>query len=159
MLEVFERLAPAAGIPVHDRLMLDHQQREKGRFKATAASGEEVRVFLERGKTLAIGEILRSRCGKNLTVVGAVETVATASSHDWLAFSRACYHLGNRHVKLQIGERWLRLKPDHVLQAMLLNLGLQVIEEDAVFVPEAGAYAHTGNHTHAGGHGHDHHHH
>jgi urease accessory protein len=65
-------------------------------------------------------------------------------------FARACYHLGNRHVKVQVGERWLRISPDHVLEQMLGQLGLRLEPEEAVFVPESGAYA-------GGSHGHHHH--
>jgi urease accessory protein len=85
-------------------------------------------------------------------VKGAVEDVAHASCEDWEAFSKACYHLGNRPTKIQVGERWLRIKPDHVLEAMLHMLGLIVSHEEAVFVPESGAYSSGGN-----SHGHSHH--
>lgn len=151
MLQVFERLGVQQEAQVDDQLVLDHLQREKGRFKAMANSGVEVRVFLERGQTLHIGEILRSECGKQLSVAGAVEPVITARTEDWGLFSKACYHLGNRHVKLQIGDRWLRITPDHVLEDMLQQLGLSTEHEQAVFVPEPGAYLQRGHH--------DHHHH
>jgi len=140
MLEIYERLMPETVGSIDDQLILDHLQRAKGRFKALASSGEEVRVFLERGHTLSIGEVLRSRCGKSLSVIGAVEPVITATSSDWGQFSKACYHLGNRHVKLQIGDRWLRITPDHVLESMLEQLGLEMRSEQAIFVPEPGAY-------------------
>ena len=109
--------------------------------------GIETRLFLERGKPLQIGELLRSQCGKILKVNGAKELVITAFCEDWSLFSRACYHLGNRHVKLQIGERWLRITPDHVLEEMLQKLGLQTRHETSVFIPESGAYNH-GHHHH-----------
>ena len=157
MLQVFERLRPDSGLHIDDQLVLDHLQREKGRFKAYASSGEEVRVFLERGQTLAIGEVLRSECGKHLAVLGAVEEVTTARCEDWGLFSKACYHLGNRHVKMQIGDRWLRITPDHVLEDMLQQLGLSTSREQAVFVPEPGAYLQRGgHHHHHGDHSHDH---
>ncbi len=150
MLQVFDRLGVDAGLDVDDQLVLDHLQREKGRFRAFAGTGTEVRVFLERGQTLGIGEILRSECGKHLVIVGAEEDVVTAHCDDWRRFSQACYHLGNRHVKLQIGECWLRITPDHVLEEMLQQLGLTTCHERAVFVPEPGAYF-------RGQHGHHHH--
>lgn len=151
MLEVYQRLPAGSDGAVDGQLVLDHLQREKGRFKVASTSGEEVRIFLERGNTLAIGELLLSNCGKRLAVVGAVEEVVVASCEDWGQFSKACYHLGNRHVKMQIGDRWLRITPDHVLRDMLRQLGLQTRLEHAVFVPESGAY---GRHSHA--HSHDH---
>jgi len=63
-------------------------------------------------------------------------------------FSRACYHLGNRHVKVEIGERWLRMLPDHVLENMLKLQGLTLQREIAVFQPEAGAYSGLAIHHH-----------
>jgi urease accessory protein len=152
MLEIYQRLPANSEQRIDAELMLDHLQREKGRFRARSSGGEEVRVFLERGHTLAIGEVLRSNCGKHLLVTGAFEPVITATTDDWLQFSKACYHLGNRHVKLQVGDRWLRITPDHVLEDMLKQLGLKTYHEHAQFVPEPGAYF-SGKH-----HSHDHHH-
>jgi urease accessory protein len=151
MLEIYQRLAADSVDSVDGQLILDHLQREKGRFKTESSAGEEVRVFLERGHTLSIGEVLRSNCGKNLSVIGAVEPVISATCEDWGQFSKACYHLGNRHVKMQIGNRWMRITPDHVLEDMLQQLGLTTKSEQAVFVPEPGAYFQKG------GHGHHHH--
>ncbi|MFD1217396.1 urease accessory protein UreE [Microbulbifer celer] len=156
-LEVYQRLGRDAQINTEFRLVLNHLQRDKGRLRARACDGSEVRIFLERGKPLQVGEILRSQCGKNIEVCGAEEPVTTARCADWETFSRACYHLGNRHVKLQVGERWLRIVPDHVLEEMLELLGLQLQHENAVFIPESGAYS--AGHAHAHDDTHEHHHH
>lgn len=99
-------------------------------------------MFLERGKSLAIGTVLRSRCNRLVEIKGAQEQVALAHAADWLIFSEACYHLGNRHVRLQLGEKWLCIKPDHVLEDMLKQLGLSVEHSRLVFDPVHGAYAH-----------------
>jgi urease accessory protein len=147
--EVYQRLNH--GHDIKDQVVLDHDVRVKGRFKTTSQQGVEVRVFLERGKTLQVGEVLKTECGKEIEVLGAEEDVAYATCDNWENFSKACYHLGNRHVKIQVGERWLRMKPDYVLEEMLVLLGLQVTQERAVFIPEDGAY--TGTH-HQGGHHH-----
>jgi urease accessory protein len=147
MLEIYERLGGEVGGGVDAHLVLDHEQRDKGRLRAVSTEGDEVRLFLDRGRPLQVGEILRSRCGKRVLVEGAVEPVVTATCDDWRLFSRACYHLGNRHVKLQVGERWLRIAPDHVLEALLQQLGLDLHHEQAVFIPESGAY-HSGHHHH-----------
>ncbi|MDO6806588.1 hypothetical protein Q4595_29285, partial [Wenyingzhuangia sp. 1_MG-2023] len=79
---------------------LTHEQRDRGRLRLVSTDGEEVRVFLERGKPLLVGEFLKTQCGKIVQIDGAVEAVAEATCDDWRTFSRACYHLGNRHVKL-----------------------------------------------------------
>lgn len=143
-LEVYKRLDHA--YDVDDEVVLAHEVREKGRFKVMSKKGIEVRVFLERGKTLEVGEYLQTECGKVIAIAGAEEEVVKASCDDWQTFSKACYHLGNRHVKIQVGERWLRIKPDYVLEEMLELLGLSLTKETAVFVPESGAYA--GGHHH-----------
>ena len=141
VLEIFERVVEDSSDDPDDHLVLDHGQREKARFKAVSRSGLEVRVFLDRGQVLVPGEVLRTSCGKNIEVLCAKEKVLTARTNSWRTFSRACYHLGNRHVKLQVGDCWLRISPDHVLSEMLSGLGLEIAEEFAEFVPESGAYA------------------
>jgi urease accessory protein len=149
--EVYQRLDHAHS--TDDTIVLEHETRVKGRFKIISEKGVEVRVFLERGKTLKVGEALKTECGKIITIVGAEEAVIEAYGEDWEAFSKACYHLGNRHVKIQVGERWLRMKSDYVLEDMLVLLGLHVSNTVAVFIPEEGAYAGSG-HSHGGGHHH-----
>ena len=149
MFEIYQRLDHIHHVDIADEIPLDHLLREKSRFRIQTKAGVEARVILERGKPLLPGDILLSACGKQLLVSGAPESVVTARTDDWATFSRACYHLGNRHVRLQLGERWLRITPDHVLEDLLSNLGLKVVREDAVFEPEPGAYdKHQGPHAH-----------
>ena len=107
--------------------------------------------MLPRGTILRGGDCIRAEDGTTIRVVAADETVSVAYIDDRTLFARACYHLGNRHVPLQIGEGWLRYLHDHVLDDMLKGLGVMVACEQASFEPEAGAY---------GGHSvHSHHHH
>ena len=157
-LEVFERLGTHYHATVDARVVLSHEQRDKGRLKVTSSDGAEVRIFLERGSPLQVGEFLRTRCGKHVLIEGAYENVVTATCKDWFTFSRACYHLGNRHVKVQLGlepgkgliepvRKWLRILPDHVLEEMLELLGLELSHEIDIFNPESGAYSH-GHHHH-----------
>lgn len=146
MYQVQERIGLHCHEEVSATVVLTYEQRERGRLKLVSKDGDEVRVFLERGKPLLVGEYLRSDCGKVVQVEGAIEDVAHASCEDWSAFAKACYHLGNRHTKVEVGERWLRIKPDHVLEDMLHQLNLVVTHEQAVFNPESGAYAHGHNH-------------
>ena len=79
-------------------------------------------------------------------IAAAAEKVSTASCSDQFLLSRACYHLGNRHVALQIGPGWVRYLEDHVLDEMVNGLGLEVVNEHAQFEPESGAYS--GHHHH-----------
>ena len=169
-LDIYQRLGTDSEETPRYSVVLDHLQRDRGRLRAKATDGSEVRIFLERGKPLQVGELLQSQCEQYVEVVGAEEPVTTAHCKDWFTFSRACYHLGNRHVKLQITNReseigyWLRITPDHVLEEMLELLGLSLTRENAVFVPESGAYSggHSHGHSHSHSHDsdhHDHHHH
>lgn len=148
MLEVIERQVAVAADGIHAKLVLNHLQRERGRLKAQSSLDEEVGIFLERGQPLKIGELLKTRCGKVLQVEGAAEDVTQAATDDSHCFSRACYHLGNRHTKVQIGDSWLRITPDHVLEEMLQSLGLVTEHLSEVFEPESGAYARGGHHHH-----------
>ena len=148
MLEVHERLGTQCKAPVDVRVILTHEQRDRGRMLLFSTEGEEVRLFLARGTPLQVGEYLRSQCGRLVLVEGAIEPVVIASCEDWEVFSRACYHLGNRHVKVQVGSCSLRILPDHVLEEMLVLLGLTLQYAHHVFVPEQGAYTGHGGHSH-----------
>lgn len=145
-MRVFERLGIDTSVECQYVVELNHEQRDKGRLKVHAQDGTEVCLFLERGKSLQVGEVLLAESGEKIRIAAANEAVLKAWSDDWTVFSRACYHLGNRHVRVQVGERCLWITPDHVLEEMLQLLGLQTEHVNHVFVPEAGAYA--GGHHH-----------
>ena len=115
-------------------------------------------ITLERGSTLRDGDLLAADNGEILLVRAAAESVSDATSADALLLARAAYHLGNRHVPLQIELAALRYQHDHVLDGMLRELGLQVTQRTAAFQPEGGAYASHGGHAHGheGGGGHSH---
>ncbi|MDF1763080.1 MAG: urease accessory protein UreE [Oleibacter sp.] len=157
MYDVYERIGTHCHDAVIATVILNYEQRDRGRMRLQSTDGAEVRLFLERGKPLIVGEYLRATCGAIIQVQGAVEDVAHVSCDDWQTFAKACYHLGNRHVKVEVGERFLRIKPDHVLEDMLHLLGLVVTHESAVFVPESGAYAPGYGHGHSHDHDHDEH--
>lgn len=147
MITIHERI-PAHSHAINDSVTLDFTTRQKARIKAKTDSGEDIAIFIARGKPLFIGELLKSECGKVVQVKGAEEPVITASTDDWLTFSKVCYHLGNRHTQLQVGERWLRFKPDHVLVELVVLFNLQIDETPAVFAPENGAYQLGHHHKH-----------
>ncbi len=147
MLEVLQRTTTAQ--EATGELWLPWDMRKRGRLRSCTADGRDIGLFLQRGEPLRDGEKLLTRCGEIIEVRAAAEDIASATCDDWLVFSRACYHLGNRHVPLQIEARRLRFQRDPVLQQLALLLGMQVIEESAPFHPEPGAYS---------GHGHDNHH-
>ena len=137
------------------RLELPFEVRCRSRIRARLTDGTEVGVVLDRGQVLRGGDLLRAEDGRVILIVAAPESVSTLRSDDSLALARAAYHLGNRHVALQIGVRWLRYRHDHVLDDMVRGLGLSVSVEEQPFEPEGGAYAahgpaapHDYSHTH-----------
>ena len=158
MIKVTEFAADnAASLPVQLTVRLPFDERKKSRLKTAAENGEPLGFMLPRGHILRDGTKLLDESGRVIEVKAADETVSTVSSDNVHLVMRAAYHLGNRHVPLQIGEGWLRYQHDHVLDAMVIGLGLTVTVEDAPFEPEDGAYSgsHAGGHSHE----HDHHHH
>jgi len=144
MLNITEQLSP--GGQHDDRLILPFDRRQKSRLRIRLESGEEAGLFLKRGTILRGGDRLLASDGRIVRVVAADEPVMRVTADTPIRLMCAAYHLGNRHVPLQIGEGWLRLEQDHVLKEMLLGLGVQVVNEHASFEPEAGAYG--GGHRH-----------
>lgn len=156
MLECFE-YQPGANGPVSLQLELVYQDRQRSRCRATTRCGREVAWFIERGVVLTDGDVLLAQSGERIAVIAAPEVLSVVACDDPLLLARAAYHLGNRHVPLQIGEGELRYQHDHVLDDMVRGLGLPVQCMDKPFHPENGAY-----HSHGGGrehsHSHDHSH-
>ena len=149
MLTIRQRLnasASAAAPPAAEKLVLPFELRQKSRLRARLASGMEVGLFLERGAVLRGGDLLLAEDGTVVEVVAALETVSTVRESDATRLARAGYHLGNRHVPVEIGSGWLRYGHDHVLDDMVRGLGSSVLVEQAPFEPEAGAYGHSHGH-------------
>ncbi len=188
MLEIKARLKTRRGayaLAVKGRLELPFEKRQKSRLRAQLDSGEAVALNLPRGEVLRGGDLVVASDGRIIEVVAAPEQLLHVVCADPTALARAAYHLGNRHVPVQVGEGFLRIAADHVLEAMLQGLGATLTALEAPFEPEAGAYgahqhphgeatgaarihaygdapeaaqAHDHAHDHAGC-GHDHHHH
>ncbi|HEX2012614.1 MAG TPA: urease accessory protein UreE [Roseateles sp.] len=139
---------------------LDWDVRQKSRFDATDSQGRQLGVFLPRGTVVRGGDVLVAEDGSLVRVAAAPQPVlevrACAEHGSPFDLLRAAYHLGNRHVQLELKPDHLKLEPDHVLAEMLRMMHLIVGETTAAFEPESGAYAAEG-HAHAHGHhGHDH---
>lgn len=144
---------------------LDWDVRQKSRFAATDSQGRELAVFLPRGQAVRGGDVLVAEDGSLIRVLAAPQKVLhiTACAEHGTPFDlmRAAYHLGNRHVPIELQPDHLKIEPDHVLADMLRAMHLIVTEQNMAFEPEGGAYAagHGGGHSHGGhGHGDDHHH-
>ncbi|MCW7541698.1 urease accessory protein UreE [Aquabacterium sp. A7-Y] len=144
-------------------VQLDWDVRQKSRFDATDSQGRRLGVFLPRGTQVRGGDVLVAEDGTLIRVAAAPQPVLVVrhcpehgSAFDLL---RAAYHLGNRHVQLELRDDHLKLEPDHVLADMLRQMHLLVSEEQAAFEPEGGAYAAAGHgHGHSHDHGNEHHH-
>lgn len=139
--------------PITNSLTLPFEHRQKARLRAELDNGDTVGLQLERGKILRSGDRLKAENGAIIEIIAANETVSTVKTADHVLLSKVCYHLGNRHVPLQISDGWCRYGHDHVLDEMVELLGATVICEQAPFEPEAGAYS-GGGHSH--GHSHEH---
>jgi len=161
MLEIKAKLKiprSAYQLEVRGRLALPFELRQKSRLLTKLESGEEVGLKLPRGEILRGGDLVTASDGRVIEVVALPEKLLHVESE---SLAKAAYHLGNRHVPVQVGDDFLRIAEDHVLEEMLRKLGAKVKHIEAPFEPEAGAYA-GGHHQHDEmGHGgkiHDHHH-
>ena len=144
------RLEPAtdpAGA-VSDRVCLTYEQRTRSRLLARLASGAAAAIVLPRGTRLRGGDHLRADDGLLVEVVAAAEPLLEARIDDPVQLARAAYHLGNRHVAVEICQGAVRIAHDPVLERMLRTLGLDPRPVDGPFEPEGGAYGHS--HAHAG---------
>jgi len=128
-------------------LLLPYEKRQKSRLRVTLVSGAEAGVTLPRGTVLRGGDCLLSDDGKVVAVEAQPEKVSLVQSDDALLLMRAAYHLGNRHVPLSITADGLSYLQDHVLDEMVLQLGLTVHYQTVPFEPESGAYG--GGHHHS----------
>jgi len=159
---------------------LDWDTRQKSRFEALDSAGRRLAVFLPRGRIVRGGDVLVGEDGSLIRVEALAQPIlvvtapaggdATSAS---LALAKAAYHLGNRHVPLEVRADRLVLEPDHVLAEMLVRLGLEIATTSGAFEPEPGAYDaaltgsghahpasaprdHDHDHDHGHGHGHGH---
>ena len=144
---------------------LDWDVRQKSRFEATDSAGRPLAIFLPRGTVARGGDVLVAHDGSLIKVWAAAQTVLkiTPGPEHGTPFDliRAAYHLGNRHVPIELKPAHLKIEPDHVLADMLRAMHLAVTEVTEPFEPENGAYAtggHFGDHHHGHEHDHDHSH-
>jgi urease accessory protein len=163
MIEIKAKLKiPRAAyrLEVKGQLKLPFDSRQKSRLRTKLVSGEEVALLLPRGEILRGGDLLTASDGRVIVVVAEPEKLLHVVCSSSTELAKAAYHLGNRHVPVQVGEGFLRLAADHVLEEMLKKMGAKVTSVNGPFEPEAGAYA-GGHHQHDEmGHGgkiHEHH--
>lgn len=145
MLTLTKRLTHTAtdGLPI---LALTAEERTRSRRYLELDDGTPIYLNLPRGTMLQQGDVLETEEGDRLHIIAKSEPVVTVTGHHTLDLLRAAYHLGNRHVALEVTATYLRLSPDSVLEDMLHRMGLHIHPETAPFQPETGAY-HTHSHS------------
>jgi len=185
MVEIKAKLKVPRGayrLEVKGQLKLPFEGRQKSRLRTHLSTGEEVALMLPRGDILRGGDLVVASDGRVIEIVAETEKVLHITCKTPEDSTRAAYHLGNRHVPVQIGAGFLRIAADHVLEEMLQGLGASIEPMQAAFEPEAGAYGgghrhnddeqghsgrihqygeqqeHVHDHEHAHDCGHDHHH-
>ncbi|WP_455380244.1 urease accessory protein UreE [Acidihalobacter prosperus] len=157
-LDFMDRQLPTANVPVlidnwaksatsfDITLTLPFELRQRSRLRVKLDDNTDAGLLLPRGHILRHGDRLLASDGRIVEIRAACEEVSTVHARNGLDLLRAAYHLGNRHVPLQIASDWLRYVHDRVLDEMVIGLGLSVDIELAPFEPEAGAYK--AGHTH-----------
>lgn len=150
----FDRFAPSGG-DLTGSVTLPFERRARSRQRVVLDDGREALIDLPRGTVLRDGSLLADVQGQVLAVCAAREGVSIARAADAYALLRGAYHLGNRHIAVQLGPGWVRYLHDHVLDDMLRGLGLDVDFAQLPFEPEAGAYGPGAVSGHAHAHGHD----
>ena len=143
MLEVHE--IATAGEPT-DRLALTWESRRKSRLRATTVNGVEVGLFLPRGTVLLDGDLVTAANGTIIRIEAAPEDVSTISSPDAVLLARVAYHLGNRHVRTQVGPGFIRYRHDRAIDELMRKLGATVVSEELPFEPERGTEDHAHDH-------------
>ena len=136
---------------IRDQIELSYDQRKRGRLKVTSNSGLDLGIFLDRGQVLVDGQLLRSTTNDVFEVKAKKEAVMVAKAEKWLNFSQVCYHLGNRHLPIEINELEIKFQPDHVLAQLCEHYHLEVIEQMVAFNPINGAYGDFASHSHSHG--------
>jgi urease accessory protein len=164
MLQVSKIISQGAGLASvllkrASTVELDWDIRQKSRFETTDSLGRQLGIFLPRGTLVRGGDVLIAEDGSMVKVIAAPQSTLriTACTSHGSAFdlTRAAYHLGNRHVAIELKPDHLKIEPDHVLAEMLRSMHLIVNEVDEAFEPEGGAYSAGGHgHAHADGHAH-----
>ena len=138
-------------------LTLDFDARHRRRIRLTADQGEDVLLDLQQAIAMADGDGLQLDDGRWLKIRAAQEVLVEVRHRDPNQLVRLAWHLGNRHLPTEIKNDALRIRPDHVIEHMLLGFGADLLNIEAAFQPEGGAYgAHAHDHDH---HDADHHHH
>ena len=151
--------------PVIDTVILDYAQRSAQKVTVTSVKGTTIEIDLHEPVRMRTDDLLVLEDGGLVEVVAAPEALVEARAADLAGLSRLAWHLGDRHVPVQVLPNRIRARRDAAIEALLASLGAKLAIIDAPFEPEGGAYAsshghdhshHDHDHDHHLGHGHDH---
>jgi urease accessory protein len=146
-MRIEQLLPPGTAAPSNSpHLVLPFERRCVSRQSAKLSDGRVAQLFLPRGTVMRHGDVLAAEDGTRVVVEAAAEDVLLVRARDSRALARAAYHLGNRHVAVEVGEESLKIGDDHVLADMLAGLGVELEAVRAPFEPESGAYGHPHEH-------------
>lgn len=147
MLTFTQKKPPSPNAAVISTLSLTAEERTRSRHHWQIEDGQAVLLRLPRGTVLRDGDILVDETtGSLVRITAKPEPVLTVVAKNTIDLLKAAYHLGNRHVAVEITPSYLRLSPDPILQAMLEQMGVEIKEEISPFQPEVGAYGHHHSH-------------
>jgi urease accessory protein len=147
MLKVIENIGHQH-IEADEIVYLPYETRVKARFQVNSKTGQSIGFFLTRGRVIQHKDVCKTECGKTVRVLADQEALTHASIDDWPTLAKGCYHMGNRHVPLQVGDLFMRFQEDQVLEKMLEGFGMKIESVREIFSPENGAYSVPHNHSH-----------
>ena len=128
-------------IEINFTIYLTSSERQRTQQRIVLENAQSLYLRLPRGKIIQDGDILQSENGEiTLKILAKSEPIITVKASNQLTLIKAAYHLGNRHIPLEITNDYLRFSPDKILEEMLITMGLNLITENATFFPEVGAY-------------------
>ncbi len=143
MLIFIKRIPPAiadSSVKILLTLSLTAEERTRSRYRFDTPDGQALFFRLPRGTVIHSGDLLEAESGEIIEILAKPEAVLTVTASNSLTLLKAAYHLGNRHVPVEITSDYLRLKPDPVLAEMLSHLEVKIQEDVLPFQPESGAY-------------------
>ena len=144
-IDLISQTMDTAEVKNPSTVYLPFGKREKARFKVSLDTGEEIGIKLKRGLVIRGGDFIRSRSGRIVKVIAAKENVSIVKSENARSLALVSYHLGNRHVYVQILSNEVLFLSDNVLDDMVRGLGFHLVHEERGFEPEGGAYLNRGH--------------
>ncbi len=144
-IDLISQTMDTAEVKNPSTVYLPFGKREKARFKVSLDTGEEIGIKLKRGLVIRGGDFIRSRSGRIVKVIAAKENVSIVKSENARSLALVSYHLGNRHVYVQILPNEVLFLSDNVLDDMVRGLGFHLVHEERGFEPEGGAYLNRGH--------------